>query len=68
MNNTQPNIHRTNWTDLGLPLILMLTGVVLTGGDWLGILSLDRIQNLWPVALILIGLLELMVQTDHRTV
>ncbi len=43
-----------------LPVILLLTGLILIGGDRVGILSLDRIQNLWPVALILIGLSDLL--------
>lgn len=44
---------------LVLPVILLLTGLILIGGDRVGLLSLDQIQNLWPVALILIGLSEL---------
>jgi hypothetical protein len=46
------------WQDIALPLILFLTGVILLGGDWLGVLSLDRIANLWPCAFILAGLAE----------
>lgn len=49
-------MHRVPWQDIGLPLILSLTGIVLMGADWMGVLSLDRIANLWPSALILIGL------------
>ena len=47
------------WQSILLPLVLMVTGVVLLGGDYLGFLSLDRIANFWPVALIVIGLAEL---------
>ncbi len=48
---------------LALPLVLLLTGLILVGGDRVGILSLDRIQNLWPVALILVGLSDLLTST-----
>jgi hypothetical protein len=47
------------WQDLALPLVLLLTGLVLLAGDYVGVLSLDRVQNLWPVAFILTGLVEL---------
>jgi hypothetical protein len=49
-------MHRVQWQDIALPLILFLTGIVLMGADWIGVLSLDRIANLWPSALVLIGL------------
>ena len=45
---------------LALPVVLRVTGLILVGGDRVGILSLDRIQNLWPVALILGGLSDLL--------
>ena len=47
-----------DWQSLAAPLVLILTGLLLMTGDGLGILSLADIQNLWPVALILIGLSE----------
>jgi hypothetical protein len=38
----------------------------LLAGDGFGLLSLDRIQNLWPVAVILIGLADLLpAPLDH---
>ena len=52
-----------DWESIVLPIVLMITGVVLLGGDYVGMLSLDRIQNLWPVALITIGLTELLPVT-----
>ena len=53
-------VHRAvRWQDLALPLVLLVTGIILMGGDWFGVLSLDRIQNLWPTAFILTGLIEL---------
>ena len=55
----QISAPKTNWQDVALPSILLLTGIILLGGDWLGVLSLDNIQNLWPVSFILVGLIEL---------
>lgn len=50
----------TDWETIGVAIILMATGVILIGGDLLGLLSLDRIQNLWPASLILIGMIDLL--------
>ncbi len=52
-------MKRRELESLILPVILLLTGLILVGGDRVGILSLDRIQNLWPVAVILVGLADL---------
>ncbi len=49
-----------------LPVILLLTGLILIGGDRVGILSLDRIENLWPMALILTGLSEMLTSGDEQ--
>jgi hypothetical protein len=54
------------WQNAALPMVLIATGLILLGGDYLGILSLDRIQNLWPVAVIAIGLLELIPMDSER--
>ena len=43
----------------GIALVLIATGSILLGGDFLGWLSLDNIRNLWPIALIAIGALDL---------
>jgi|tagenome__1003787_1003787.scaffolds.fasta_scaffold20100215_2 hypothetical protein len=57
----RPAALKTNdWVDIVLPIVLAVTGLILIGGDRLGVLSLDRIQNLWPIALILIGIAELL--------
>lgn len=50
---------QTDWQNIALPVVLMLTGAILLGGDFLGMLSLENIQNFWPLALILTGLTEL---------
>lgn len=48
-----------DWEAIALAIVLMVTGVILLGGDYAGVLSLERIQHFWPVALIAIGLGEL---------
>lgn len=50
---------KQNWESIALPIILMLTGLVLLVSSGLGVVSLDSIQNLWPEALVLVGLTEL---------
>ncbi len=60
MKKTQPDARQMDWESLALPLVLMLTGLIVIIGNWLGVLSLDRIQDLWPGAVIVIGLAELM--------
>jgi hypothetical protein len=47
------------WQDLALPAVLVLTGTILIAANWLGLISLDRIQDLWPAAFILTGLVQL---------
>ncbi len=59
-------MKRSEVESLIVPVILLLTGLILMGGDSAGILSLDRIQNLWPVALILIGLSDLLASGDAQ--
>jgi Domain of unknown function (DUF5668) len=62
----RPAVWKTNdWIDIVLPIVLTVTGLILIGGDRLGVLSLDRIQNLWPVALILIGVAELFPRPEQ---
>jgi hypothetical protein len=49
----------TSWQNLAIPIALLLTGLILIGGNGMGLLSLDKIQNYWPLALIVVGLMEL---------
>jgi hypothetical protein len=37
----------------------MLTGISVLGIAAYGLVSLDRVQNLWPAAIILVGLADL---------
>ncbi len=59
-------MKRRELEGLILPVILLLTGLILVGGDRVGILSLDRIQNLWPVAFILVGLTDLLTSNSDE--
>jgi hypothetical protein len=56
-----------DWQSIALPIILMITGIVLLGGNFLGFLSLARIENLWPVGVIAIGVIELLPWCEHRS-
>jgi hypothetical protein len=62
MDTKQITSRSREWENVGLAIVLMATGLILVGGDVLGWLSLDRIQNLWPAALILIGMVDLLGQ------
>jgi hypothetical protein len=59
MVTTNANRRKSDWQNILLPIVLLLTGLIMVGGDLLGLLSLDRIQNYWPLAVIAIGLAEL---------
>ena len=52
-------VRQNDSEGIALPIVLMITGLILLGGDYLGMLSLERIQKLWPLALIVIGFVEL---------
>lgn len=54
--------RRGDWQGVVLPIVLVLTGLILVCGDAAGILSLDRIQNYWPVAVIAVGLADLIAE------
>jgi len=54
------NEMRVAWKNLLLPVVLMATGAIVLASADFGLVSLDRVQNLWPAALILVGLVELL--------
>jgi hypothetical protein len=56
----------SSWQNLAIPIVLLITGLILIGGDGVGLLSLDRIQNFWPLALILVGVMELPSEKKQR--
>jgi hypothetical protein len=57
--------HSVDWQDVAAPLVLLLTGLLLTSGACMQWLSFDRMQNLWPAAVLLAGLVK-MVSFDGR--
>jgi hypothetical protein len=52
-------IWNVDWQSVAVPAVLMLTGLLLVVANGFGLVSFDRIQNLWPVVVILVGLSEL---------
>jgi hypothetical protein len=62
----ESNSSPGGWQNMALPMVLIATGLILLVGDCVGILSLDRIQNLWSVAVIAIGLVELISMDGKR--
>lgn len=59
MMRTGKSLLQKDWQQVVLPIVLVATGLILVGGDFLGLLSLDGIQNYWPVAVIVVGLTDL---------
>jgi hypothetical protein len=59
-------IRNIPWQSLLLPTVLMITGAVLMGANSLGAISLDRLTNFWPMAIILVGLVELIPSEDTQ--
>lgn len=66
MNTHSVTSQRTDWEAMAVAVILIATGFVLLGGDFFGLLSLDRIQNLWPVSLIVVGAIDLLSNDSSR--
>ena len=56
----------SSWQNLAIPIVLLMTGLVLVGGDGMGVLSLERIQNFWPLALIVVGIIEMPTGKKQR--
>jgi len=48
-----------NWESLLPPIVLVAAGALILAAANFGFLSLDRLQDLWPAAIILVGLAEL---------
>lgn len=53
-------VEREEWQNFVLPIVLIATGLILLSGDFVGLLSLDRVVNLWPIAVITVGLADLL--------
>jgi hypothetical protein len=56
----------SHWESLLLPLVLVLTGVIVLASADLGFVSLDRVKDLWPGAIILVGLADLFCDESPR--
>jgi hypothetical protein len=54
------------WETIGISIVLIVTGSILIGGDYLGVLSLDNVRNLWPLVLIAIGIVDLKTTNSGR--
>jgi hypothetical protein len=54
------------WETIAIGIVLIATGLILVGGDYLGVLSLDNVRNLWPMGLIAIGLVDLNVNSGRQ--
>lgn len=67
METKQRTLRFTDWETFAIAVILMVTGFILVGGDLFGILSLDRIQNLWPLALIAVGIIDLLDDSETKS-
>jgi hypothetical protein len=63
--NSNKKIQQT-WQSLLLPIVLMLAGAILLGADRLGTISLARVTDFWPMAIILVGLAELIPSEDTQ--
>lgn len=67
MKRRKQSVSWKQMESIGLPLVLLFTGLILIGGDRIGVLSLDRVQNLWPVALILVGLSDFLASGEDTS-
>jgi hypothetical protein len=63
--NSNKKIQQS-WQSVLLPIVLMLTGAILLGADSLGTISLARVADFWPMAVILVGLAELIPSEDTQ--
>jgi LiaI-LiaF-like transmembrane region len=66
MRSKHLHVPESAWETVAIGLVLIATGAILLGGDYLGVLSLDNVRNLWPVALITAGLVDLKAAGDRR--
>jgi hypothetical protein len=55
-----------SWQNPAIAIVLLVTGLILIAGDSMGVLSLDRIQGFWPIALIAVGAIDLPAGKKQR--
>jgi TRAP-type uncharacterized transport system fused permease subunit len=68
MTSNELETSQKNWESLLLPIVLVVAGALILAAANFGWVSLDRVQNLWPAAIILVGLVELFTDwsSDER--
>lgn len=59
MKGKQIYVRESAWQTIAIGIVLIVTGSILLGGDYLGVLSLDSVRNFWPLALIAVGAMDL---------
>ncbi len=62
MTSREAEKFQVDWKSLLLPVVLIVTGALILAVAGYGLVSLDRVQNLWPAALILVGLADLFTE------
>jgi hypothetical protein len=66
MTTKELETRERDWESLLIPTVLMLTGVLVLAGADFGVVSLDRIKDLWPAAIILVGLADLLPEGSRE--
>lgn len=66
MKREQTQTRESMWETIAIAIVLIATGSILLGGDYVGILSLDNIRNLWPLALIATGIVDLKTASERE--
>jgi len=66
MTTKELETRERDWESLLVPAVLMLTGVLVLAGADFGVVSLDRIKDLWPAAIILVGLADLLPEGSRE--
>ncbi len=65
MQSKQIHARQSTWEIAAIGIVLIVTGSILLGGDFLGVLSLDNVRNLWPLALIVTGVTDLGIGSER---
>jgi hypothetical protein len=66
MTTKELETRERDWESLLVPAVLMATGVLVLAGADFGVVSLDRIKDLWPAAIILVGLADLLPEGSRE--
>jgi hypothetical protein len=63
MRSKQISAPPSEWQSLLPGVVLILTGLLILAIAAYGLLSLDRVRDLWPAAIILVGLADLLTES-----